>query len=151
MRKDLYDRKEEILKYIEDRISIHEISRRLKCDIKTLKSFFKRENIDYKGNQGLKGLKTDSKKKTTHDLIEQIKMGHGVANGRLRKRMLEEGLKEYKCEICGLSEWLGKPIQLELHHKDFNHHNTDLDNLQILCSNCHSFVHKYENTIGTSL
>ena len=51
----------------------------------------------------------------------------------------------YKCECCGLSEWMGKPIPLELHHKDFNHYNNSLDNLQILCANCHMQAHDYCN------
>ena len=35
---------------------------------------------------------------------------------KLKKRLLKEGLKEHKCEICKQTEWLGKPIPLELHH-----------------------------------
>lgn len=52
-----------------------------------------------------------------------------VANSKKRIRLIEEGLKENKCEICGLSEWMGKPIPLELHHRDFNHYNNELENL----------------------
>lgn len=47
-------------------------------------------------------------------------------------------VKAYKCEQCGLSEWNGKYIRLELHHKDGNNKNNRLDNLEILCPNCHS-------------
>ena len=42
------------------------------------------------------------------------------------------------CEECGISEWMNKPISMELHHKDGNHNNNNLDNLEILCPNCHS-------------
>ena len=62
-----------------------------------------------------------------------------------RRKLIEEGIKEEKCEICGFSEWMGKPIPLELHHKDFNHYNNSLDNLQILCANCHMQAHNYCN------
>ena len=44
----------------------------------------------------------------------------------------------WKCECCGISEWMGKPITLEIHHIDGNKKNNSLDNLQILCPNCHS-------------
>ena len=39
-----------------------------------------------------------------------------------------------------MSEWLGKPITLEVHHKDGNHQNNELENLQLLCPNCHSYT-----------
>lgn len=51
---------------------------------------------------------------------------------------VEEHLKEQKCEICGLTEWQGKPIVLQLHHVNGNPTDNRLENLQILCSNCHS-------------
>lgn len=63
-----------------------------------------------------------------------------------REIHLEDGLKEERCECCGLSEWMGKPIPLELHHKDFNHYNNSLENLQILCANCHMQAHNYCNS-----
>lgn len=43
-----------------------------------------------------------------------------------------------KCLSCGLSEWLGKPITLEVDHIDGNNKNNDFDNLRPLCPNCHS-------------
>ena len=46
--------------------------------------------------------------------------------------------KEIKCEICGNTEWLGQPIPLELHHVDRNHYNNDLNNVKIICPNCHA-------------
>ena len=49
-------------------------------------------------------------------------------------------LRGHKCEQCGLSEWLDKPISLEVHHKDGNHLNNELENLELLCPNCHSFT-----------
>ena len=43
-----------------------------------------------------------------------------------------------KCECCGLSEWLSEPIKLEVHHIDGNHLNNEIDNLMLLCPNCHA-------------
>ena len=57
---------------------------------------------------------------------------------RLKERLLEEGLKENKCEICGLTEWNGKPISLQLHHVNGINNDHRLSNLQLLCPNCHS-------------
>ena len=61
----------------------------------------------------------------------------------LKKRLIREGYKEHKCEICGIMEWNGQPAPLELDHMDGNHHNNNLDNLQIICPNCHSQTDNY--------
>lgn len=55
-----------------------------------------------------------------------------------RKHFLKE--KNYTCESCGLSEWLNRPIALEVHHIDGDRTNNDLTNLQCLCPNCHAFT-----------
>lgn len=56
----------------------------------------------------------------------------------LKERLIKEGLKEAKCEICGLTEWRGEPAPLELDHKNSDHWDNRLENLQIVCSNCHT-------------
>ena len=57
---------------------------------------------------------------------------------KLKERLVKEGLKEYKCECCGITEWNGKPIALQLHHINGIHNDNRLSNLQLLCPNCHS-------------
>lgn len=57
---------------------------------------------------------------------------------KLKLRLYEEGLKENKCEECGIDNWQGKKIECELDHIDGNRSNHKLDNLKILCPNCHS-------------
>ena len=47
-------------------------------------------------------------------------------------------LRGHKCECCGNSEWQGKPIPIEIHHLDGDNMNNTLENLQILCLNCHA-------------
>lgn len=49
-------------------------------------------------------------------------------------------LRGHKCECCGSSEWLGQPITLEIHHIDGDRTNNTLENLQLLCPNCHSYT-----------
>ena len=62
---------------------------------------------------------------------------------KLKRRLLNEGLKEYKCEQCGLSEWQHNPIPLELHHINGNNRDNRLSNLQLLCPNCHALTDCY--------
>ena len=61
----------------------------------------------------------------------------------LRKRLIKEGYKECKCELCGNNEWLGKPLSIQLHHINGNHFDNRLENLQLLCPNCHSQTETY--------
>lgn len=65
--------------------------------------------------------------------IQQILIENSPHTGssKLRVRLIKEGLKENKCEICGCTE------SLELHHINGNHQDNRLENLQILCANCH--------------
>ena len=67
-----------------------------------------------------------------------------ITSHKLRQRLLEEKYFEPICSCCGLSEWLGQPIPLELHHKDGNKNNNSLENLELRCPNCHYFTDTYK-------
>lgn len=56
----------------------------------------------------------------------------------LRFRILYE--QKNKCNNCGLDEWLGQKLVLELEHKDGNNKNNDRNNLEMICPNCHSLT-----------
>lgn len=61
----------------------------------------------------------------------------------VKRRLLKEGLLIYKCDKCGLKDWQGKPITLQLDHKDGDRTNNALSNLRLLCPNCHSQTPTY--------
>lgn len=66
-----------------------------------------------------------------------------ISSWKLKTRLFEEKIKVEKCESCNLTEWLGKPIPLELDHIDGNKYNNNLNNLRILCPNCHAMTPTY--------
>lgn len=67
-----------------------------------------------------------------------------VKTSFLKKRLIEEGYFEEKCQICGIKEWNNKKIVFDLHHVDGDRKNNRLDNLQLLCPNCHSQTDNYK-------
>lgn len=66
-----------------------------------------------------------------------------IATSKLKLKLLKERIKENRCECCGITEWNGKPLVMQLHHIDGNNKNNYLDNLQMLCPNCHSQTENY--------
>lgn len=66
--------------------------------------------------------------------------GRRVARSHLKGRLLAEGFKDNRCERCGLSEWEGERLPLALHHVNGDGDDNRLENLQLLCGNCHSLT-----------
>ena len=102
-------------------------------------STFKRKATQlgvYVTNQGLRGVQDEK-----HIPVEEIVAGkhpHIRACG-LKPKLWKAGLKEKKCECCGIGEeWNGKHLVLELDHINGNSRDHRLENLRILCPNCHS-------------
>ena len=66
---------------------------------------------------------------------------HPYHGGSLRDALVK--IRGNKCEDCGLTEWKNQPIPLEAHHIDGNKCNNKLENLQLLCPNCHTLTPNY--------
>lgn len=73
---------------------------------------------------------------------EYIKSEH-VQTNKVRKKLLKEGIKKHICECCRNTTWNDQPIPLEVHHKDGDKTNNSLENLQLLCPNCHALTDTY--------
>lgn len=76
------------------------------------------------------------------NVLQHCFTGSKITSHSLRIRLIRDGHKEEKCELCEISEWRGEKVVLELDHKDSNHFNNEISNLQILCPNCHALETK---------
>ena len=56
----------------------------------------------------------------------------------IKQRLIAAGVKRNRCEDCGLDRWRGSPLSLSLHHVNGERHDNRLENLRLLCPNCHS-------------
>lgn len=61
----------------------------------------------------------------------------------IKARLFAEG--HTSCDICGIKEWNGRSITLELDHVNGDNRNHSRENLRILCPNCHSQTPTYRN------
>lgn len=66
---------------------------------------------------------------------------HKAFTINMRNRCIE--LKGNQCECCGITDWNGAPLKMQVHHKDGNRWNNTLDNLMVLCPNCHALTDNY--------
>ena len=91
------------------------------------------------GQSWNKGKKVGPKRPVEEYLSNQ----RPIQSYTLKNRLLAEGLKQHKCEFCGITEWNGQPAPIELDHIDGNRYNNTIENLRILCPNCHAQTDTY--------
>ena len=101
---------------------------------KTFQSYAKRMGLDTSHFVG----RRSGRAKTSTDINELLVMNSDIRSSHLKTKLYANGLKKNVCDICGIDSWMGNQITMELDH--INGTNTDnrIENLRILCPNCHS-------------
>ena len=66
-----------------------------------------------------------------------------MQSDKLKVRLLNEGVLENKCHICKNKGWQGKKIPLELDHINGDHGDNRVQNLRLVCPNCHAQTSTY--------
>jgi 5-methylcytosine-specific restriction endonuclease McrA len=102
------------------------------------------ETSHWRGQAWLRGKKNPHawKRKLPMETI-LVKDSTYVQSNDLKKRLIAEGYFVYRCMSCQLDAWLSEPIPLELHHVNGDRMDHRLENLQLLCPNCHALTPTY--------
>ena len=80
-------------------------------------------------------------KYSKEDFIKYVLVidGPGWTSHSIKLKLFEFGLKKKKCEHCLQGDvWNGKKLNFHLEHENGNHNDNRIENLKILCPNCHS-------------
>jgi predicted nucleic acid-binding Zn ribbon protein len=80
--------------------------------------------------------------KSMFDAELKLASGSPVGNYTIKTYLIHT--RGHKCEKCNNTSWMNNPIPLECHHKDGNRNNNTVENVEIVCPNCHVFTDNYK-------
>lgn len=127
---------DEIRKVIAESCNMIEASRKLNISRGTIKSFIVKNSIDTTHFKSV----MPKRRSVEEVLCENSK----VSNITTKAFLIDLNLKEDKCERCGqLPEWNGEPLTIQLHHINGNNKDNRIENLILLCPNCHTQTDTY--------
>ncbi len=107
----------------------------------TLKKRIKEENINVShmssGLNSRKGKIFPRERRPVEEYL--VKKDEKISGPFLKKKLFDSGLLKEECSECKIGNiWNGKHISLNLDHINGDHMDNRLENLRILCPNCHS-------------
>ena len=91
----------------------------------------------FAGQSWAKGKRVSHRLRPIEDFLSNT---YPIQSDRLRRRLINEGVFARRCSGCKLDSWMDQPIPLELDHIDGNHQDNALQNLRLLCPNCHALT-----------
>lgn len=143
MKKWEYFSREELMEFVKNSTSLRQVA--IKCgyspdsgSVNTpMKDMIKFYNFDTSHFLNLNG---SSEMKDNFD-YSRFKKGSAIKSANMKSALVH--LKGHKCENCGLEEWQKVEIPLEVHHIDGDSLNNEIDNLKLLCPNCHALTENW--------
>jgi hypothetical protein len=123
----------QIIDIYKQNYTLHEAASKLNVTVITLWRRAKKLNLAWK-EKNYRGTNNGSKIP-----IQEILDGKhpDYQTFKLKNRLIQDNIKINKCEVCGIIDWNTKPLTMQLDHIDGNPHNHKLDNLRMICPNCH--------------
>ena len=79
----------------------------------------------------------------TRDMSVYLDNKVPMQSDKLKVRLINEGYLEPTCAICERNFWIGETIPLQLDHISGNSEDNSLENLRLLCPNCHAQTPQY--------
>lgn len=138
---------DQLIEAVKDSTTLSDVMRKLEeypvgGSFKTTRKRIEFLNLDishFTGRAHMQGKSGYGKK----PVIEFLYRGCKIRTTTLKEKLINEKYFERKCYSCNLTMWLTGLIPLELDHVDGDTENNCLENLTLLCPNCHALTPTY--------
>ena len=147
MRKYETLKKEDLQKIINECSSISEVLKKIGLkpsgsNHTSLSKYLEENNFDTKTLVG-RSIYRGQKHLNSKTLFEWLTENGTEDSNKIKLKLFNSGIKQEKCEVCGITEWMGKKLTFELHHINGDNRDNRIENLQLLCPNCHAQTDNY--------